>query len=52
MKLVRYSPDGNTIALGSLVGDHIRCLASSYERYLGTRQDLSDSPSDRIKLRA
>jgi 2-keto-4-pentenoate hydratase/2-oxohepta-3-ene-1,7-dioic acid hydratase in catechol pathway len=37
MKLVRYSPDGNTIALGSLVGDHVRSLAGSYERYLGTR---------------
>jgi acylpyruvate hydrolase len=37
MKLVRYSLDGHTAALGVLSGDHVRCLAGSYERYLRTR---------------
>jgi acylpyruvate hydrolase len=37
MKLVRYSPDGHTIALGNLVGDQVRCLSGSYQRYLGAR---------------
>jgi acylpyruvate hydrolase len=37
MKLVRYSRDGSPIALGSLVGEQVRCLAGSYDRYLRLR---------------
>ncbi|MGH7320696.1 MAG: hypothetical protein ACRELA_13865, partial [Candidatus Rokuibacteriota bacterium] len=37
MKLVRYSTDGDTAALGSLVGDRVRCLNGSYQRYLRLR---------------
>ncbi|MGH7268064.1 MAG: fumarylacetoacetate hydrolase family protein [Candidatus Rokuibacteriota bacterium] len=37
MKLVRYSLDGHTAALGALAGDHVRCLAGSYQRDLRTR---------------
>ncbi len=37
MKLVRYSTDGGTAALGSLVGDRVRCLSGSYQRYLRLR---------------
>jgi acylpyruvate hydrolase len=37
MKLVRYSTDGHSAALGSLVGDQVRCLAGSYERFLQGR---------------
>ena len=37
MKLVRYSVDGSTTALGSLVGEHVRGLAATYERYLRQR---------------
>jgi 2-keto-4-pentenoate hydratase/2-oxohepta-3-ene-1,7-dioic acid hydratase in catechol pathway len=37
MKLVRFSTDGNSPALGSLVGEKVRCLAGSYERYLDRR---------------
>ncbi len=37
MKLVRYSTNGHTPALGNLVGDQVRCLAGSYERYLQLR---------------
>jgi acylpyruvate hydrolase len=37
MKLVRYSVDGQPAALGTLVGDQVRSLAGSYERYLRQR---------------
>jgi acylpyruvate hydrolase len=37
MKLVRYSPDGYSAALGILAGDQVRCLPGSYERYLDRR---------------
>jgi acylpyruvate hydrolase len=37
MKLVRYSIDGSTPSLGNLVGDHVRCLSGSYERFLRRR---------------
>jgi 2-keto-4-pentenoate hydratase/2-oxohepta-3-ene-1,7-dioic acid hydratase in catechol pathway len=37
MKLVRYSIDGHSPALGILVDDQVRCLAGSYERHLRNR---------------
>ena len=37
MKLVRYAIDGAPARLGSLVGDHVRCLAGTYARHLAQR---------------
>jgi acylpyruvate hydrolase len=37
MKLVRYSVDGSSPRLGSLVGDEVRCLGETYHRYLAGR---------------
>lgn len=37
MKLVRYSVQGSTPRLGSLVGDRVRCLGETYHRYLAAR---------------
>jgi len=58
MKLVRYSTDGHPVALGSLVGDQVRDLSGSYQRYLrlrgvSRREELAQAlfpPSARLFL--
>src|SRR5262245_7595608 len=58
MKLVRFSTDGNPVALGTLVGDQVRDLSGTYQRYLrlrgvSRREELAQAlfpPSTRIFL--